>query len=257
MCRATKILPALLFTAAVLCPRPVHSQQKTTPSADATSAFNTSLPDVGTTYETSKPPVPNPFQRPASSSHKLVDDDVPDDALPLLQLDHNWLTAFAQAGFAAPPEFYSFDHNQTIAADWDNSLTGMLTAYVSSTGTTYVRTTGSLETNGQRRETGATGEPGSQVFTLEWEGAHIVPTRLGPLEVAAGSFRQQLLSYSAFANSPVTDLLPGRVVSANGFETSLTLPDKNLAFSLRFGAQHLGPALGNAHEKSFGLSWTW
>ena len=255
-----RIAQTALLTFAMLAfvrPLPVQSQQRPAPVGDAISSFNTSLPGFGTTDQPSKPPAPNPFTRPAGNAGKPANDGQGSDSLPLLRLDRNWITAFTQAEFSAPPDFYSFSHNQAIPAGWNSSVTGVLTGYLNRTSTTYLRTTGDLETNGQRREAGATGEPGSQAFTMEWEAAHLVPTRFGPLEVAAGSFRQQLLSYSAFANSPLTDQLPGQIVSASGFETSLTLPDKNLSFALRFGTQHLGPALGNAHEKSFGLSWTW
>jgi hypothetical protein len=260
MRRAKRILQTVLFTIvtlAFLYSLPVRAQEHTAPVDDAIGSFNTSLPGFGGSYEAPRPPVPNPFAQPASAGGRPAKDGQASDSLPLLQLDRNWLTASAQTGFTAPPSFYSFSHNQATAADWNSALTGVLTAYLNRASTTYVRTTGDLETNGQRREAGATGEPGSQAFTMDWEVVHLVPTRLGSLEVAAGSFRQQLLSYAALPNSPLTDTFAGVSVFANGFESSLTLPDKNLSFSLRFGTQHLGPVLGNAPTKSFELSWTW
>ena len=253
------VLSSLLAVAmaCLLCPLRLDGQQKTTSAADATSSFNTVLSGFAGTYQAPKPVAPSPFVRPATRDARPADDEASADGLPLLQLNRNRITAFAQCAFTAPPVFYSFAHNEVTPANWNSAFTGVLTAYVNSSSTTYVRMTGDLETNGQRREATAPGEPGSQALTMEWEMAHLLSTKLGSVEVAAGSFRQQLLSYAPLANSPLTDPFAGSSVAANGFETSLTVPDRNLSFSLRFGAQHLAPVLGTAHTKSFELSWTW
>ncbi len=132
-----------------------------------------------------------------------------------------------------------------------------MTAYLSPSDTTSVRMISDLDIYGQKREAEAVGQPGGQAFTLEWEVAHLVPTRMGFLEVATGTYRQQLLSYAAFPNSPLADALPGYTVFGSGLETSLTLPDKNVTLSVRYGTQHLAQWVEKSHVAMFALSWTW
>ena len=113
-----------------------------------------------------------------------------------------------------------------------------------------------LESYGQKRQTGTAGEPGGQSLTMEWEILHVFPSKLGQFEIAGGPYQQRLVSYSAFANAPLTDVLLGYSASVAGFETSVTLPDKNLVFSLHQGTQHIG-RIDKAHVTVFELSWTW
>ncbi len=240
---------------ALLCPRSVHAQQITSSTQDGGSNFNTAPPSASALAQAAKPPAQNPFQRP-SSTHQKADNDDSADSLSL-QLDRKWTTALAQAAFTAPPSFYSSCHNLSQTSDWDSVTTGAMTAYITPSYTSYVRMSGEFEMYGQKREAGATAEPGAQIFIMEWELAHLVNTNLGPLEVAGGRYRQQLMSYAAFANSPLQDTFLGYSGSAGGFETSVTLPDKNLTFSLRFGAEHLNATSYKAHTTQFGFSWTW
>jgi len=254
MARILHVAIVAFGAVALLYPLPVLSQQPTS-AADAVSNFDSSLPTAGVRDQEPDSPTANPFERPASSEHKKADDDDPDSLQ--LHLDHKWISALASYAFTAPPAFYSFNHNGVGASDWDSSASTGLIAYLNRAYTSSIRMTSDFEMSGQRRESGGIGQPGSQSVTLQWEATHLIPTKLGFLEVAAGSYQQHIVSYAPLANSPLTDAFAGSTVSAHGLATSLTLPDKNLAFALHFGTQYLGRTLGKAHVTMFELSWTW
>jgi len=231
----------------------------------ATAQQNTALQDALTDingaanpamlYQFAKPNAPSPFARPGGSSQKSSGDTDSGDSL-VLEKDSKWTITTAQYVFSADPDFYSAAH-QSSASDWDSLITGALNAYVNRSNTSYVRMTGELETYGQKGPTGAALQPGGHSFTMEWEAAHVLPSKLGFLEVAAGRYWQQAVAYPAFANGPISDTLLGYSGVSTGFQTSVTIPDKNLTFSFRHGTQYLGNAAGKAHEEIFQLSWTW
>jgi hypothetical protein len=177
----------------------------------------------------------------------------------MLRRDGKWTSALAHYAFDAAPGFYSSSRNQAVGvgADWNSSLTGVFAAYANPKGTSYFRMTTDLELYGQKRDAGEPGPPGGKDITMEWEVAHLIPSRLGSVEFAAGIYRQQLLSYSAFPNTAVADPLPGYTVFGSGVETSVTLPDKNLTLTFRSGRQYLEHGLDKAHVSMFELSWTW
>ncbi len=259
MSRAIPIFRAVLLTFAVtalLCPLPVHGQQAPAAASSAGTNFDPVMPSLGSLAEAAKPVVPNPFERPSSSRRKTTDDGDSSGSL-LLQLDRKWITAVAQYGFAAPPAFYSFGHNESGPSDWDSDVSGAVTTFVNRSFTTYVRMSSDFEVQGQKREAGAAGDPGAQTFTMEWELAHLVPSRLGPMEIATGRYQQQLVSYAAFANSPLASPFLGYSGSASGFETSVTLPDKNLTFTFRRGTERQNATAGKSHATQVEFSWTW
>ncbi len=236
-------------------PPAAGAQQMTAPVESAINPLTTPAPGTALS-QALRPPAPNPFQRPGSSAHQAPGDPDSPDSL-ALHLDHNWASASAHYAFTAPPAFYVPARDAFETRDWSSSTITDIRAYLGRSNTMTARMTGDLEIYGQRREAGAPADPGGESFTMQWELAKLLFTRLGPLEIAAGRFQQQLVSNPAFANSPITDVWAGYSASFGGFETTLTLPDKNLAFSLRFGSQYLGPALGKAHTAVFELSWTW
>jgi hypothetical protein len=239
---------------ALLASWTARAQQPDSSAQDGISDFQKLMPSAGALAQNLKPSAPNPFQRPGSNAQQAANKSADPG---LLQLDRAWTSALVQYAFTAPPGFYSSAHNPSETSDWESSLSGAMTAYINPSYTTYARMTGDFETYGQKREAGEAGQPGGQSFTMEWELAHLVTSRLGSLEIAAGSYRQQLVSYPAFANSPLQDAFLGYSGSATGFETSFTLPDKNLTFSLRYGKEHSYAAPERTHEARFEFSWTW
>jgi hypothetical protein len=84
-----------------------------------------------------------------------------------------------------------------------------------------------------------------------------LPHEIGISRVLMQAFQQQLISNFAPPNSPLTDVWAGHAAASAGFETTFTLPDKNIVFSMHEGTEHLGPGLGKAHLATFELSWTW
>jgi hypothetical protein len=260
MSRVMRIIGAALIIlfglVALLCPLSVHSQQVSAFAGNAGADFDTVAPHAGVLTQGAKPAAPNPFQQPWTITRKTAHDSLCSDCL-LFQADRRWMTALAQYAFIAPPEFYSFASNQFDTSDWDSVVSGTISAYINRSYTSYIRMSSDLDTSGQRRQAGALGEPGAQTFTMEWEVAHLLPSKLGPLEVAAGRYQQQLVSYSAFANGPLTTPFLGYSGSAAGFETSFTLPDRNISFSFRYGSEHLNATPGKAHATQFEFSWTW
>src|SRR5271165_4015344 len=187
MRQAIRILRAVICTlavAAMLFALPVHSQQAPALATSAGANFDPVMTSLGSLAQAAKPVTPDPFQRPGSSRRKAEDRDSSDSLS--LQLDRKWTTALAQYGFGAPPQFYSFAHNESGASDWDSVASGAVTTYITRSFTTYLRMSSDFETQGQKREAGAIGEPGAQTFTMEWELAHVVPSRLGAMEVATG-----------------------------------------------------------------------
>jgi hypothetical protein len=249
MSRTIRILRVVTFIVAGTAPLLVQSQQ-----AGAGTNFDTTMPNFGTLAQSAKPVVADPFQRPSVSPRKAEDADASGSLL--IHLDHKWTTALAQYDFAAPPVFYAFEHNASGASDWDSVLSGSVMTYVNRSNTTYLRMSSDFEMQGQKREAGAIGEPGAQTLTLEWELARLLTTRLGVMEVATGRYQQQLTSYAAFANSPLLNPFLGYSGSAAGFETSITLPDKNLTFTFRQGTEHANAGT-RSRAMQFLLSWTW
>lgn len=250
-----KIFRAILIGLALLmwvCAIRAAAQQNTT-LQNALADINGS--NSAMLYQFLRPVTPSPFALPGGSAHQPVADSNSGDSL-VLEKDTHWTITTAQYAFSAVPGFYSTAH-QTGAGDWDSVISGGLAAYVNHSATSYVRMTSELETYGQKRETGAAGQPGGQTLTMEWEVAHLLPTKLGPLEIATGAYREQAVAHAPFANGPISDALLGYSGTTVGFETSVTIPDKNFTFSFRRGTQNLGPALGKARESIFQFSWSW
>jgi hypothetical protein len=241
---------------ALLCPPAAKAQQITPSVADAMNAVNTSAASPRGLPTLSDSTAPNPFERPGSSGHGQADGRDSADSL-ATQIDRRWASTSAEYAFTAAPSFYSPGRNDCDPRDWDSLISSGITAYLNRSNTTTVRMSSSLDLYGQRREAGATGDPGGQAFTMEWEVSHLLPSKLGPMEVAAGRYQQQLILRQAFPNAPLTDELLGYSMSSAGFETTVTLPDRNLAFSLRYGTQHSGTTVDRSHVAMFELSWTW
>ncbi len=259
MTRTIRILRTLFAAIAVLAvvwPIPVHGQQgaafsgTTLGNPDAVMAHFASLMQAG------KPVAPNPFQPSWSNSRKALSDSASSDTLGL-QFDRSWTTALAQYSFTAPPSFYSFAPGGAGTSDWDSVLGGAFTTYVSRSYTSYFRVSTEFETQGQRRDVGGIGEPGAQSFTTELEFAHLLPSPLGPMEIATGTYQQRQVSDAAFANSPLSTPFLGYSGSAAGLETSVTLPDKNISFTFRQGTERANGVSGRFHATQFGFSWTW
>jgi hypothetical protein len=247
---------AALAVAALLCPLPARTQQITSSVQDPSDDINTLASGAKALAQAMKPVSPNPFERPSSGKHKVGDDNEGPDSL-LFQMDRKFTSTLTEYAFTAPTGFYSLEHNQGDPADWNSSLTSAFTAYLNQGSATAVRMTGDLETFGQRRLAGGVGDPGTQIFTVQWEATHVVPSKLGAMEVAAGRYQQQLTSYPAFANGPLTDVLLGYSASSVGFETTVTLPDRNLGLSFRSGTERVGSMVNKAHTALFEFSWTW
>lgn len=260
MNRARRVVQAagvMLTLMALLRPRDIYGQQATLSPQNSSSSITRLGSSASAPSAILAPPAMNPFQRPGSDS-KAADDGEPSDPT-MLRIDGRRSSALFHYAFDAAPGFYSLSRNQLagFGGDWGNSLTGVAAAYANPKASTYVRMTTDLELYGEKRDAGEAGSPGGRDVTMEWEIAHLAPSRLGSVEFAAGIYRQQLLSYPAFPNTAVTDPLPGYTVLGSGLETSLTLPDKNLTLSFRYGSQHLEHGSDKAHLSTFELSWTW
>jgi hypothetical protein len=257
MNRAGTIFRTIFLTIALALlvgPAAAAAQQSTPSIEDPLSKLNTSAPSASELSQGLRPQTPNPFQQPGSGVRKGSNDGARADSW-MLQIDRKWTSASAVYAFSAPPGFYSSGRDQSDSNDWDSFVTSEITGYVNRSNTTYLRLSSDLETYGQKREAGDVGGPGGQNLTIQWEAAHLVSSKFGALEIAAGRFQQQLVSNFASPNSPLTDVWAGHAAASAGFETTFTLPDKNIVFSMHGGT--LGPGLGKAHLATFELSWTW
>ena len=240
---------------AFVLPLPAGAQQLTSSLQDHSAETNSFAP-AATAAQSMPSPSPNPFQRPGTAVHKTADDtDVPDALLYLM--NRTWIATSAAYAFSAPPSFYAPQHNAFDPAIWSSSMSGAVSASLRRSGTASLRMSGDLENYGQRRQAGTSGDPGAQTFTMDWELAQLLPTRLGFLEVAAGRYQQQVISNRAFANGPLTDVLMGYSASSVGFETSFTLPDKNIGLTVRYGTERVGFEAGKSHTTMFEFTWTW
>jgi len=250
------IAVAAMAVAALLWPLPACTQQVTSSIQDPSVDRNTLASSAKALAPAMKPASSSPFERPSGSKHAANADNDSSDSL-LVEMDHKFTSSLTAFAFTAPTGFYALEHNEPNPADWNSSLSSALTAYLNQGSTTAVRVSGDLESFGQRRLADGIGEPGGQTFTLQWEATHVVPSRLGAMEVAAGRYQQQTISNHAFANGPLTDVLLGYSASSVGFETSVTLPEKNIGLSFRFGTDRLGSNVYKAHTAQFEFSWTW
>ena len=241
---------------ALLRPLAAKAQQVTSSVEDQSGDVNKLASSAKALSDTSQPADLNPFDRPWSSQRKSADDAESSDSL-LIEMDRKWAITSAAYSFTATPDFYSPAHNALNSADWNSSLSGAFATYLNHGGTTSLRMTGDLEIYGQRRDAGMAGNAGAQDFTMEWEISHVVPSRFGSLEVAAGWYQQQLVSYPAFANGPLTDVLLGYSASSVGFETTVTVPDKNISLSFRYGTERVGSTPDKSRAALFEFSWTW
>jgi len=199
---------------------------------------------------------PDPFLRPEDKPRFTANADAEADTLRLLQLDQPWSTTHLQYSFAAPAGFYNSAGSRITPADWGSALTGVFAVYLDRSGT-FTRMTTNLELDGERRQASASGNPGGQAFTMEWEVGHLASSRFGWLEFAACVYRQRLLSFAPFSNTAIGDPLAGHPVSSAGLEGSIALPDSNLTLTFRHGNQHLDRATHMPPVTSFELSWTW
>lgn len=245
---ATIVMTISLFAGAAVLKPVFAGAQQTSPARK----LDTSMP-VGSPPQ---PPASDPFQRPGYKPHSAADDNAHADSVPLLQWDPAWSRTYVQYAFAAPPSFYSFAPRQTGSVEWDSALTGVFAASLNGAGT-FTRMTADFETSGERREASAPGNPGDQALTLEWELGRLVPSRLGSVEFAAGIYRQRLLSYAAFANTAIADTLAGSPVTGAGLETSVTLPDRNLSLTFRYGRQRFDHAADTQRAIVLVLSRSW
>lgn len=175
----------------------------------------------------------------------------------LLQLDRKRTSVLSQYAFTAPSDFFSPSRNTVERGDWSSDISGTVTAFLNSSYTGAFRLSSDLLTYGEKRQPGATGDPGGQTFTAEGEFVRVVTSRLGPLEIGGGSYWQKLVSNRAFSNGPITQALQQYSGSESGFETTLTLPDRNLVFLLRYGKEDVGIPHIRSHATTFQLSWTW
>ncbi len=253
--RAASLVLTLI---ALLRSRDFYGQQTTLSTESSSSGITTLASGPSAPSQTFTPPAANPFQRPGSSAHGAAERAQPAEP-GILRRDCKWTSVLAHYAFDAAPGFYSSSRNQPLggSADWNSSLTGVFAAYAHTKGTSYLRMTTDLELYGQKRDAGEAGFPGGKDITMEWEVAHVIPSRLGSVEFAAGIYRQALFSYSAFPNTAIADPLPGDTVLGSGLETSFTLPDKNLTLSFRSGRQYLEHGSDKALISTFELSWTW
>jgi hypothetical protein len=257
MKKATQFVPVILMAVtwvALLDPQPGSAQQILASTGDAGRSV-ASETGAGQAPTVSQPSSTNTFIRPGGSNRQPAEASSSSDSLGFA-FDRKWASTAAQYTFTAPPAFYNFTRSQPgLAMDWNSALAGAFAVRLSPSGATAIRMTGGLETFGERRGPAALANPGGQSLTVEWEFAHALSSKFGPLELAAGAYKQRLISYPGFADGPTTDVLLGYSAYSTGLETSLTLPDKNFAFSLRYGKQNL------AWEKSrtviFEFSWGW
>jgi hypothetical protein len=198
----------------------------------------------------------DPFQRPGKKPHSAADENAHADTVRLLQLEPPWSTTHLQYAFAAPPGFYSPAEPQTAPLAWGGALTGVFAVYLDHSGT-FTRMTTNLELDGEQRQASASGNPGAQALTMEWELGRLASSRYGWLEIAAGVYRQRLLPLAPFANTAIADPFAGHPVFGAGLESSITLPDSNLTLTFRRGNQHLDRGVRLPHMTTFELSWSW
>jgi len=221
------------------------AQQTATPVAQAvTGAASASEATVAPS---------NLFQRPGETASKTASDG---DGTILLQADSNRTSVLGQYAFTTAGSFYA-DGRAFQRSDWSSDVTGTVTAFFNSSYTSAFRVSGDLLTYGEKRQPGAAGDPGGQTFTAEGEFVRVVSSRLGPLEIGGGSYWQKLVANRAFANGPITQALQQYSGSERGFETTLTLPDRNLVFLFRYGKEDVGIPNVRSHAATFQLSWTW
>jgi hypothetical protein len=196
----------------------------------------------------------NLFQRPGETATKTSSDS---DGTLLLQADRNRTSVLGQYAFTAAPGFYSDGRSTFERSDWNSDVTGAVTAYFSSSYTSALRLSADFLSYGEKRQPGGTGDPGGQSFTAEGEFVRVVSSKLGALEIGGGSYWQRLVSNRAFLNGPITQALQQYTGSESGFETTLTLPDRNLVFLFRYGKEDVGVPNLRSHATTFQLSWTW
>ena len=256
MTRARALL--LIVLIAALLPRlhtPTASAQQTTASlTENVSAAEVTTPAPAATVGSASVASPSPFERPQKPASKVTTDT---DGSLLLTIDCNRTSLLGQYAFATPSDFYSPNRTAFNRGEWNSDLVGGVTAFLNSTATSGVRLTGELLTYGEKRQFAAAGTPGGQAFTLEGEFLRVAGSRLGPLEIAEGGYWQKLGAYSAYANSPVTEILEGYSGSESGFQTKITVPDRNLVFLFRYGSEHVGAVYTHSRVATFQLSWTW
>ena len=245
----------VLATMALLRPLPAPGQELSSPFADRVAASSALAPSATDLSQPSTPAV-NAFERPGNAVPKASGDADSPDTL-LVQLDRKRISTAAAYAFTAPPSFYASRHSQFDPADWNSSMSGAISTALNQDGTTTLRMSSDLELDGQQRDATASGAPPVQQLTLEWELSRLLPTKLGALVVAAGRYQQHLISYPAYANGPLTDVLLGYSASSVGFETTFTLPDRNMSLSIRYGTERLISTPDRSHTTSFQFSWTW
>jgi hypothetical protein len=253
----TRALLLIVLIAALLptLHTPTASAQQTLASlTEKVSAAERTAPAPAATVGSARIASASPFERPEKLASNITTDT---DGSLLLQIDGKRTSLLGQYAFTAPSSFYSPNRTAFNRDEWNSDLAGGVTAFLNSTATSAVRVTGELLTYGEKRQLAAAGAPGGQAFTLEGEFVRVAGSRLGPLEIAEGGYWQKLAAYGAYANSPVTEILQGYSGSERGFQTKITVPDRNLVFLFRYGSEHVGAAYTHSRVATFQLSWTW
>jgi len=256
MTRARAFLLIVLIAALLpMLHKPNASAQQTMASlTENVSAAEGTPTAPSATGESGTIASPSPFERPQKPASKITTDT---DGSLLLQIDGNRTSLLGQYAFTAPSSFYSPSRSAFNRDEWNSDLVGGVTGFLNSSATSAVRLTGELVTYGEKRQLAAAGAPGGQAFSLEGEFVRVAGSRLGPLEIAQGGYWQKLAAYGAYANSPVTEILEGYSGSERGFQTKITVPDRNLVFLFRYGSEHVGSAYPRSRVATFQLSWTW
>ena len=256
MTRARALLLVVLIAALLpMLHAPTASAQQTIASqTENTSAAEGAATATSATAESGTIASPSPYERPQKPASKITTDT---DGSLLLTIDGNRTGLLGQYAFTAPSDLYSPNRTAFNRGEWNSDLVGGVTAFLNSSATSGVRLTGELLSYGEKRRFVAPGTPGGQAFTLEGEFLRVAGSRLGTLEIAEGGYWQKLASYGAYANSPVTEILEGYSGSESGFQTKITVPDRNLVFLFRYGSEHVGAAYTHARVATFQLSWTW
>jgi hypothetical protein len=172
--------------------------------------------------------------------------------------------------FSAPTGRYTAGASNNVGSGyWGNNITSGTTLYITKNKATTANLSTDWETHGQR--TAASTPAGQfsnttpgQAFTIEWGLGQILPLKKdfsALLQLGVVGYDQWQVSNNGgtviiAGISVPASRLPYYSVHGVGFQSSLVLPAKNLAFFFKYYDEYLAKARPEGRTIVFGGSWT-
>ncbi len=185
---------------------------------------------------------------------------VPPDGLFSLQWEHKRLNGSIDLLYSPPSREYLSRPVNPMMNGWQNSMVGELSIDLNHGGSMSIQLNTDVEVYGTEQQPYDRQQASAQDLMFDWGLAKqfsLNKPSTYSMDLEIGGFQEWTITQSLLAGGALVVREPGYTIFSTGLQTALTLPEKNMTLTFRYGIEHLMQPPQRHRSLAIELSRSW